>query len=756
MTKQPPMTAQLELAPVIFPKPPSRDTEGASARSIHVFESLRRHKSLIAVLLLVFLTISGFLVYRRRNPVYEASSRIRISPAAPKALTDDKAQIGPYESLVEEQIKTVTRYDVLDDALKQLPPAEWKAYGVKENIAVNNLQALLKIARLGTSYDVEVSLEGAEPRQVADVVNAITNTYVERARHEEYFERDQRLAILRGEEAHLQAQLETKVGQQEQLLRDLGVGSVQATENSPYNDNIFKLQKDLAQAQEDLNASVSNLKSLQEGGANGPGMQAAALEAAKSDPGVAALRSNLGAQRGVLVQQMAGLTPTNPVYQQDEEQVKTIDAQLAKATEDSAATLTHKIQADIYQKRLVVAGLRRQLLDQTQMATGSAPRFQQAQQISSDIAHLQTGYAQVEERMRELEVDSSAPGSIQLLMPARIPDGPKKTKTPLVAAILFFMSIAGSLGAAIALDYFDPHIYGAEDIRQVMGFPPIGLLLDHDHFSAEVSQQYLLRLAAALHHAVRASGARTFLFTATEPEDGTTTMVEKVARQLRALNMRTLTIAATNVDGRITYVSTSPAADAARENVARDNGAREGAWDSGRTRDAASSDKLEHAPGGPVALSLHVGEPANSMFSGSFVAQILSEHQDNYDVVLIDGGPLLISADAEYLARIADGTVVVTQSGRTKRAQLKRSAALLEKLHVPGVAVVLNRILPDRADAALRQDIEDFQQQMKKQRGAAATKSYMRRIPVSDRVPERPEDTATAEAETTYKTASVI
>jgi Mrp family chromosome partitioning ATPase/capsular polysaccharide biosynthesis protein len=756
MTKQPPMTAQLELAPVIFPKPPSRDTEGASARSIHVFESLRRHKSLIAVLLLVFLTISGFLVYRRRNPVYEASSRIRISPAAPKALTDDKAQIGPYESLVEEQIKTVTRYDVLDDALKQLPPAEWKAYGVKENIAVNNLQALLKIARLGTSYDVEVSLEGAEPRQVADVVNAITNTYVERARHEEYFERDQRLAILRGEEAHLQAQLETKVGQQEQLLRDLGVGSVQATENSPYNDNIFKLQKDLAQATEDLNASVSNLKSLQEGGANGPGMQAAALEAAKSDPGVAALRSNLGAQRGVLVQQMAGLTPTNPVYQQDEEQVKTIDAQLAKATEDSAATLTHKIQADIYQKRLVVAGLRRQLLDQTQMATGSAPRFQQAQQISSDIAHLQTGYAQVEERMRELEVDSSAPGSIQLLMPARIPDGPKKTKTPLVAAILFFMSIAGSLGAAIALDYFDPHIYGAEDIRQVMGFPPIGLLLDHDHFSAEVSQQYLLRLAAALHHAVRASGARTFLFTATEPEDGTTTMVEKVARQLRALNMRTLTIAATNVDGRITYVSTSPAADAARENVARDNGAREGAWDSGRTRDAASSDKLEHAPGGPVALSLHVGEPANSMFSGSFVAQILSEHQDNYDVVLIDGGPLLISADAEYLARIADGTVVVTQSGRTKRAQLKRSAALLEKLHVPGVAVVLNRILPDRADAALRQDIEDFQQQMKKQRGAAATKSYMRRIPVSDRVPERPEDTATAEAETTYKTASVI
>jgi Mrp family chromosome partitioning ATPase/capsular polysaccharide biosynthesis protein len=757
MTKQPPVSAQLELAPVIFPKPPSRGAEEGTVRSVHLLESLRRHKSLIGILLLVFLCASGFLIYRRRNPVYEASSRIRISPAAPKALTDDKAQIGPYDSLVEEQIKTVTRYDVLADALKQLPPADWAAYGPNENVAVNTLQNILKIARLGNSFDVEISLEGSQPRQVTDTVNAITSTYVDRARHEEYYERDQRLGILRDEETHLQSQLETKVAQQEQLLRDLGVGSVQASESSPYNENIGKLQKDLAQATEDLNAAVSNLTALQAGGANSPGMQAAAQEAAKTDPGVASLRTTLSAQRGMLVQQMAGLTPTNPVYKQDEEQIKTIDAQLAKATADTAASLTHRYQADIYQKRLVVAGLRRQLLEQTQLATGSAPRFQQAQQISSDINHLQTGYAQVEERMRELEVDSSAPGSIQLLMPARVPNGPKKTKTPLIAMILFLMSIGASVGAAVALDYFDPHIYGAEDIRQVMGFPPIGLLLDHDHFSAEVSQQYLLRLAAALHHAVRASGARTFLFTATEPEDGTTTMVEKVARQLRALNMRTLTIAATNVDGRITYVSTSPTPDAGRD-PARDN-----LRDNGRPLNPAGTDKMEHTQGGPLALSLHVGEPANAMFSGSFVAQILSEHQDDYDVVLIDGGPLLISADAEYLARIADGTVVVTQSGRTKRAQLKRSAALLEKLHVPGVAVVLNRILPDRADAALRQDIEDFQQQLKKQRGAAATKSYIRRIPVSDRPfdkndrpTEKNENGTTADqGEAAYKTASV-
>jgi hypothetical protein len=75
---------------------------------------------------------------------------------------------------------------------------------------------------------------------------------------------------------------------------------------------------------------------------------------------------------------------------------------------------------------------------------------------------------------------------------------------------------------------------------------------------------------------------------------------------------------------------------------------------------------------------------------------------------------------------------------------LKRSAALLEKLHVPGVAVVLNRIHPDRADSALRKDIEDFQQQMVKQRGTKAlARQYLRPGTERDYRPETTESRQT-------------
>jgi Mrp family chromosome partitioning ATPase len=161
----------------------------------------------------------------------------------------------------------------------------------------------------------------------------------------------------------------------------------------------------------------------------------------------------------------------------------------------------------------------------------------------------------------------------------------------------------------------------------------------------------------------------------------------------------------------------------------------------------ADTDKIRTQPLGPLALSSQVGEPAQTMFSGSFVAQVLAENENNYDVVLVDGGPLLISADTEYLARVADGTIIVAQSGRTTRKQLQRSASLLERLHVPGVAVALNRVNPSHADAALRQDVLDFQQQLKKQRGTALTKQYTRRIPQDrPRTAEEGEGSTTAEA----------
>jgi Mrp family chromosome partitioning ATPase/uncharacterized protein involved in exopolysaccharide biosynthesis len=728
------MSSPLEIAPVIFPKPPAKEDEGSVARSIHVLESLRRHRMISGITLLFCLLCSGLVLYKRRGPTFETSSRVYISPTSSKALTDDRQVAAPYDGFVDEQMKTVTRYDVVRAALEKLPRSVWSGYGPEE-VAANILSRVITVSRQGQSFEIKISLEGSNAKDITSIVNAVTDAYIAKAKSVEFYDRDQKLAILRDTQGNMQKQLADKEAQQTKLLQELGIASVRSEDASPYNDQLAKLHSDLNDATEALNVSESKLQSLLSGGANAPGMQVAAQDAAANDPGLASLKASLSAQRGKLIQEMATLTPSNPIYKQDEAQLKTIDSQLAENSTGLQKTateqITRRLESEIAQKRIVVNRLRSQLLEQTHQATGSAPKYQEAQQISADIEHLQAAYATVEERIRELQVDSSSPGSIFLSSAAMVPLAPAKSKMPAIAAILLLFSIGASVVVAVAIDFFDPHLYNADDVKQVMGFAPLGVLLDHDHFSAEVSQQYLLRLAAGIHHAVRASGARTFLFTATEPECGTTTVVEKLARQLRVLNLRTLTVAATNVDGKISYVNTAaPIHDAKRSGPV-----------------PADTDKIRTQPLGPLALSSQVGEPAQTMFSGSFVAQVLAENENNYDVVLVDGGPLLISADTEYLARVADGTIIVAQSGRTTRKQLQRSASLLERLHVPGVAVALNRVNPSHADAALRQDVLDFQQQLKKQRGTALTKQYTRRIPQDrPRTAEEGEGSTTAEA----------
>jgi Mrp family chromosome partitioning ATPase len=80
-----------------------------------------------------------------------------------------------------------------------------------------------------------------------------------------------------------------------------------------------------------------------------------------------------------------------------------------------------------------------------------------------------------------------------------------------------------------------------------------------------------------------------------------------------------------------------------------------------------------------------------------------------YDIVLIDAAPILLSAETEYLARMADVTVLVAEAGKTKKAWLTRAARLLERLGAAGAAAVVNKVHPARAEEALKHDLREFE-----------------------------------------------
>jgi Mrp family chromosome partitioning ATPase len=92
-----------------------------------------------------------------------------------------------------------------------------------------------------------------------------------------------------------------------------------------------------------------------------------------------------------------------------------------------------------------------------------------------------------------------------------------------------------------------------------------------------------------------------------------------------------------------------------------------------------------------------------------FVFERFQNMSSEYDIVLIDAAPLLLSAETEYLARMADVTVLVSEAGTTKKAWLTRAARLLERLGVAGAAAIVNKVHPARVEDAMKHDLREFE-----------------------------------------------
>jgi len=73
------------------------------------------------------------------------------------------------------------------------------------------------------------------------------------------------------------------------------------------------------------------------------------------------------------------------------------------------------------------------------------------------------------------------------------------------------------------------------------------------------------------------------------------------------------------------------------------------------------------------------------------IAPFIGKAKEEYDIILIDSPPAGINAEGVKLSVIADGTVIMVQSGKTPRALAKRMKEMLEAVNVTVLGVILGR-----------------------------------------------------------------
>jgi uncharacterized protein involved in exopolysaccharide biosynthesis/Mrp family chromosome partitioning ATPase len=659
--------------------------------------SLRLHK-MLATLIALFVIGVGVTLRARHHPTFEATSIVYVSPNFPATFKASEEQEYPYDSFIEEQVHSVAGYNVLTEALRRLKPGVWQFPGESLQSAVNRLQHILTVKRDGMSYQVQISLQGSDPSHLAEIVNAVTDSYLEGTQDEEFYGRDKRLDALRQERAQVQNDLTDKLREETQISQTLGLAQISGEGANQIDLQVAKLRGDLAVAHEQRIQAEAQLSALEQGNSGAPNaaLDAAADEIVASDQSLLALKTSLSQKRALLIDQLAGLTANHPLRKTTEEQLSEIELALqqmqVKLRSQAAATLEQRLRTNLVRASTVEAKLLSELDVDAKQAASAAPSFQRSQVLKADITALQARYAALDERTRNLELESKSPGAVHLFSAALPPTGPLPSFSSYILPLILPFSLLLATGGVVLVDFLDPRVHTGIDIEQILGFTPIGSLFHDQDVSMQIFDEGTLRLAGGIDQAARTAGVRTIVLTAVNAGAGTTSIVENLGGTLAKLGRKTLTIDSSGVTSPVAYVTLNLEHSAHR--------AVGGVHVRRQEADVRSTAVIAQ----PFSPKL---PPLKNIMDQSFKDLTI-----DFDIVLVDATPILISAETEYLARFADVTILIAEAGKTTRAQLTRAARLLERLQIPGMAVIINKISYRWANRATREDLSAFEARM--------------------------------------------
>jgi uncharacterized protein involved in exopolysaccharide biosynthesis len=671
------------------PAPADLSGESPAARYWRLIaRGFRMHRLLaLGFGMAVFALLAAYALTRR--PYYEASALVYVQPMKAREVTDPtEGSYDPirYDSYIQQQIQTILRTDTLTDALTSAaldePHHLWTLPGESVLSAVARLQKGVKIERETGSYQLSITLGSTDALAAATLVNEIVANYIAKERADELAQNDQQLSVLRQDRVRILDALNESTHEQAQLSSSLGVadpsGTASATSSStasanPFDSQLAQLRTQLADARAARAIADAQLASVtgksvtgKSSDASNP-LDAAATVAFGNDPGLNALKQTISQRRSALATEMAGLTPKNPLYSQDQEELtrlgQSLDSMSSELRGKAGQQVLSTLQLEAARKEDVEARLAGELQRQTAIAIGATPKLQRAASVTADVTRLQARFTEVDNAINSLELEHESSGLVHLLLKADTPDKPQTSKKWIILGAALPFGLGCGLLAAMMRHKMDRRIYIADDVMPVLGFPPMAVLPNPRDVDETVVDEFMLRLVAGIDQAHTSGGARTFVFSAVSPGTNVTEMVATLALKMERLGYRTM------------IVKASAALHSSR------------------------SAEIEERPAwNEVQLAPIPDTGTGELRRGSLIAENLEKLTQKVDLLFIEALPLLSSAEAEFAARLADITILVAESARSTRKELAEALMLVRRLNVAGVAAVLSTLSLRHAD----------------------------------------------------------
>jgi len=290
------------------------------------------------------------------------------------------------------------------------------------------------------------------------------------------------------------------------------------------------------------------------------------------------------------------------------------------------------------------------------------------------------------QRYKEIGVAGGVGTSpVSIVDRAAVPNGPYKPNLIFNLLVGLLLGVAGGIGAAVALDILNDTIRTREDVRSKLGLACLGavprrrgkgtLIEDLSDPTSPVSEAYSAVLAA-LRFSTPTGAPKTLLVSSTRASEGksssalalaqnharrgaTVLLIDSDLRRpaFKAESTKTgLTTLLTNDESIAGYVVTTQ-----HENM----------W---------------LLPCGPIPPN-----PAD-LLSTPRIKQIVAEASRQFDMVIVDGPPVLGLADASLLASACGNAMIVIESGKTRTRSAREAVERIEAAgaHIVGVTLTMS------------------------------------------------------------------
>lgn len=93
-----------------------------------------------------------------------------------------------------------------------------------------------------------------------------------------------------------------------------------------------------------------------------------------------------------------------------------------------------------------------------------------------------------------------------------------------------------------------------------------------------------------------------------------------------------------------------------------------------------------------VLLSGELPPNPAQLLSSERTRTVLTEARERYDMVLVDGAPILPVSDSRWLATLVDGTIMIARLNRTTRKTLGRAMASFDATHSTVLGIIANGV----------------------------------------------------------------